>query len=185
MSQSPLQVALGKVRKHGLKYSAVSVINVVLGQSLLFGFHTIAEIEATTSNVLAVCISAGPAYYLSRAWVWGKRGKSHLTKEILPFWGFALAGLLLSTVGVNWASEASGAAAALDRGVDLTLWQKVVPNLANLVAFGIIWVVKFFVLDAVIFGPHQHHPVLDAEEDGAADGSPVAYDEPAREANTA
>lgn len=171
MSQSPLQVALGKVRKHGLKYSAVSVINVVLGQSLLFGFHTIAEIEATTSNVLAVCISAGPAYYLSRAWVWGKRGKSHLTKEILPFWGFALAGLLLSTVAV-----------AVGTGISDN---KLIPNLCNLAAFGIIWVVKFFVLDAVIFGPHQHHPVLDADEAAAAEGTPVVYGEPAREANTA
>ena len=39
-----------------------------------------------------------PAYYLNRAWVWGKRGKSHLTKEVVPFWAFAFSGLVLSTI---------------------------------------------------------------------------------------
>lgn len=146
---SPVAQALAKVKAHGLKYSAVSVINVIVGQSLIVLFHNVLDVDATKSNVLAVCISAIPAYYLSRAWVWGKRGKSHLTKEILPFWGFALAGLLLSTLAVDWAA-----------GISDNKW---IPNIANLSAFGVLWVVKFFMLDTLIFGKHQHHPVPDAE----------------------
>lgn len=141
---------IAKVRQHGLKYSAVSVVNVVLGQSLLLLFHSVLDIGAAASNFLAVCLSAVPAYYLTRAWVWGKRGKSHLTKEVLPFWGFAIAGLLLSTVAV-W-------------GVSKMTTNALAPNVANIVAFGILWVVKFFILDAFIFGRHHHHPVDQAPD---------------------
>ncbi|HEX2117654.1 MAG TPA: hypothetical protein VHF91_00595, partial [Acidimicrobiales bacterium] len=40
-------------------------------------------------------------YYLNRKWAWGKKGKSHLMKEIVPFWSLALLGLIFST----WAAK--------------------------------------------------------------------------------
>lgn len=171
MSGSGLAGAFAKVKTHGLKYSAVSVVNVIFGQTLLILFHSVAGIEATLANVMAVCISAVPAYYLNRAWVWGKRGKSHLTKEILPFWGFALAGLLLSTIAVNYATDHFD--------------NKLIPNIANLAAFGTLWVLKFFVLDAMLFGAHHHHPVEDESDEVVeeVDSSTVAYPLPADEAS--
>ena len=83
-----------------------------------------------------MCISAGPAYLLSRAWVWQKTGKNSLTTEVLPFWGFGLAGLVLSTVTV-----------AATQTLDIPG----ITNIANLGAFGVLWVLKFFFLDALIF----------------------------------
>ncbi len=74
--------------------------------------------------------------------MWGKRGRSHLTREILPFWGFAFAGLVLSTAAVNIAANLTDV--------------KIVANLANITAFGLLWVVKFFVLDSMVFGPGHH-----------------------------
>ena len=169
MSGSPFAGALAKVRSHGLKYSAVSVVNVIVGQGLLILFHSVAGIQATLSNVLAVSISAVPAYYLNRAWVWGKRGRSHFTKEILPFWGFAFAGLILSTLAVDYATSHYD--------------NPLIPNVANLAAFGTLWVLKFFVLDSMLFGAHHHHPEPDPVED-AGDLGPhaVAYPESADEA---
>lgn len=156
---SALRTAYEKVRSHGFRYSAVSVVNVVIGQGLLFVLVRVFESSTewstdmawTVANVLAVSLSAGPAYYLSRAWVWGKRGKSKLTREVLPFWGFALAGLVLSTIAVNLAANFTEV--------------KIVANLANISAFGTLWVVKFFVLDAFIFGKGHHQPdALESDE---------------------
>ncbi len=143
-ARSLIARAASKVRVHGPKYFAVSMVNVVLGQGLLLLFQAVIGIEPVLSNVLAVSISAIPAYYLTRAWVWGKRGRSHLYKEVLPFWGFAFAGLLLSSASVWAASKVSD------------FW--LVPNLANIAAFGVLWVVKFFILDAFMFGRQHHSP---------------------------
>ena len=157
---SSLQSAMSKVRTHGLRYSAVTVVNVVIGQILLFasirlfswGTTWTTDTAWTVANVVSVSLGTIPAYYLNRAWVWGKRGRSHLTREILPFWGFAFAGLILSSVAVNVAANLTDV--------------KIVANIANLVAFGVLWVAKFFVLDAVVFG-RGHHEAGEVDDDGA------------------
>jgi putative flippase GtrA len=164
---SSLQVALGKVRSHGLRYSAVSVVNVVVGQALLFilvRLFTVTtdwstDVDWTMANIIAVSVSALPAYYLNRIWVWGKRGPSHFTKEILPFWSFAFAGLVMSSVAVNVAANLTDV--------------KIVANLANICAFGLLWVVKFFVLDSAVFGKTHH--AEDETTDSAATGASAPH----------
>ena len=156
---SSLQSALGKVRAHGLRYSMVSVVNVVIGQALLFVLLRLFvwstdwtnDVSWTIANIVAVSFGSVPAYYLNRAWVWGKRGRSHFTREVLPFWGFAFAGLITSTVAVNIAAGLTNV--------------KIVANIANIAAFGLLWVVKFFVLDSVVFG-QGHHGSDDLDDEG-------------------
>jgi putative flippase GtrA len=146
--------AVDAVKSKGLKYSAVSVVNVIIGQGLLlffniFVFHVnrpeLTESEkvnlTTLSNILAVCISAVPAFYLSRAWVWGKTGKSHFKKEVLPFWIFVAVGLVFSTIVVRWTTDLA------DESYRGTLLGALLPNLANMFAFGILWVLRFFLFD--------------------------------------
>jgi putative flippase GtrA len=152
-SGSFMSGAVESVKNKGLKYSAVSVVNVIIGQGLLlffniFVFHVnnpdLTEAEkvnlTTLSNILAVCISAVPAFYLSRAWVWGKKGKSHFKKEVLPFFIFVGIGLVFSTILVRWSTDL-----AHD---DLTGIEAVLlPNVVNMAAFGILWVLRFFLFD--------------------------------------
>ncbi len=146
--------ALGIIKKKGPKYSLVSVFNVVFGQSLIVGFQHIGVGKAA-SNALAVIISAIPAYYMSRAWVWGKRGKSELKREVLPFWIFVGIGLVLSTflvAGVNtwW------------KGAHSTEMPNIITNLLNIGAFGILWVIRFFWMDRAFHLDHHHgHGPLD------------------------
>lgn len=119
------------IRHKGPKYVLVSVVNVLFGGGLLFMFQKwMPPVEA---NLLSVCISAVPAYYMSRYWVWGKRGKSHLKKEVLPFWIFVVAGLVLSTIFISFA----------DNHTD----NRVVILFVQLSAFGVLWVLRFFLFD--------------------------------------
>jgi putative flippase GtrA len=146
--------AVEAVKSKGLKYSAVSVVNVIIGQGLLLFFNLVvfhtndpgmSETEkvnlTTLSNILAVCISAVPAFYMSRAWVWGKKGKSHFKKEVLPFWIFIIVGLIFSTVVVRWTT------ALADEDLAGTKAGALLPNVANMTAFGILWVLRFFLFD--------------------------------------
>jgi len=146
--------AVDAVKSKGLKYSAVSVVNVIIGQGLLLFFNIVvfhvnrpgmSETEkvnlTTLSNILAVCISAVPAFYLSRAWVWGKKGKSHFKKEVLPFWIFVAVGLVFSTILVRWTTDLA------DENLQGTLAGALLPNVVNMAAFGILWVLRFFLFD--------------------------------------
>lgn len=121
-----------------VRFGAVSAFNVVLGQILLFTTQVALDWSAVAANIFAVSVGAVPAYLLSRYWVWEKRGKNRIMREVVPFWTLALIGFALSTLAVWY--------------VD-TRWDvgPLVINLTNLAAFGIVWVAKFSILDRVLF----------------------------------
>ncbi len=127
---------------HGRKlfrFAAVSAFNVLAGQAMLYGGQVLLGWPAVQANVASVCFGAIPAYLLSRYWVWEKRGRNRVLKELVPFWTLALVGFVLSTAAV-WYVDTEWAA------------PPVVVNLANLTAFGVVWLVKFFLLDRFLFG---------------------------------
>jgi putative flippase GtrA len=128
---------LARFRALGPKFIAVSLIGTVISQSLIVLFKGQWDWNGGVANLVAVCISAVPSYYLNRAWVWGKRGSSSMAREVLPFWIMTLAGLALSTFFAYVA----------DRIWDATI----AVNIANLVGFGVLWFVKFLVLDQYVF----------------------------------
>jgi len=138
----------------GAKYLAVSAFNVLFGQSLLVLARAGFGWEPVAANIFAVTVSAGPAYVLSRYWVWQKTGKNHFWREVVPFWTLAVVGLVLSTVLVAITSQFSDSTIVL--------------MLSNLFAFGLVWVAKFFILDRILFRQEQlTDDALDAFVDGA------------------
>jgi putative flippase GtrA len=134
-----------------VRYSLVSVISVIVSQIILF-FAQFAW-SPRTSNIVAVCLSAVPSYQLNRAWAWGKTGRSHLMKEIVPFWGMCLLGLILSTWSVGYAESHVASITSSHLG------QKLVVNAAALAAFGVLWIAKFMILNRVLFA-HTPEPSL-------------------------
>ena len=119
------------------RYFGVSAFNVVFGQSLLAIFYSALDWRAWIANLLAVCISAGPAYWMSRHWVWEQSGSHSVRSEIAPFWGLALLGLAISTVTTSFADDRWHTGLAVQA--------------ASIAAFGFVWVFKFFILEHVMW----------------------------------
>jgi putative flippase GtrA len=131
-----LDLARTKGRKPIL-YSLVSVIAVVVSQATLVVCHAVFDLGAVASNIIAVSVGTIPSYELNRSWVWGKRGKSHLWREVVPFWALSFLGLALSTVTVAVVENYNDSTLAISAG--------------NLGAFGVLWVGKFLLLHYVLF----------------------------------
>src|SRR5205823_1682180 len=124
-------------QRRTVRYSLVSGISVVIGQTLLVTFKGVLGWPGAVSNLLAVCLSAIPSYVLNRYWVWNKRGKNDVLGEIVPFWSMALLGLAFSTWLVALADHRWGTTLAV--------------SAANLSAFGSLWIAKFVVLNRILF----------------------------------
>lgn len=124
-----------------IKYSMVSVIGVTITQVLLVLLIGILDHDPVGSNVAAVSVCAIPVFFLNKRWVWNHDGKVSLRREVLPFWVFTLAGLLLSTGFVALAHSVSDS--------------QVLVMAASVGGFGILWVAKFLFLDQVMFGGPQ------------------------------
>jgi len=138
-----------------IKYTMVSVISTVASFGVLgivYGFHIIkGEIEAT---VFANVVATVPSYFLNRMWVWGKGGRSHVMKEIVPFWVMSAIGITVSIGG-----------AAVARHIGTThhlshLQETGVLLLANLISFGLFWVLKYMLYNRLF----HVHPVEELDE---------------------
>ncbi|MBA2624710.1 MAG: GtrA family protein [Acidimicrobiia bacterium] len=124
-----------------VRFTMVSVVAVSTNQAFLFLFQALG-MSPSWANFLSVTIGCGPSYIGNRYWVWGKRGKNHFWREVFPFWVMALIGLVFSTVLIAIVSNWTTAPLAI--------------NATNLVAFGSLWVIKYLVLDKVLFKVAEH-----------------------------
>src|SRR3954470_10363833 len=149
MASTLLDRARSAEGKKMIRYTLTSVISVAVSQVILIALHLIGW-SAKSANITAVCVSAVPSYVLNRTWAWGKRGKSHLWKEVVPFWVLALIGLAFSTWAADWAES---------QFHDST----VAVALASLGAFGILWIAKFIIFNKILFVHHEEDlpPALD------------------------
>lgn len=137
-------------RQKLFRYAVASGVNVAIGEVVLaiaFGaFHW----SARSAAVLAAAVAAFPAYWLARRWVWGRSGRSHLMKEVVPFWTLALCGLGFTTVAAGM-----GERIAVDVSASRT-GQTVIVMASVLVASGVFWVVRFVLLNRILFA--DRHP---------------------------
>lgn len=135
------------------RYTMTSVITtgvslVVL--ALVFGVLRLwTEVPST---IFANVVAAFPSYWLNRKWAWGKRGRSHLVKEVLPFWVMSITSIAFSMVGAA-AARALGNAWHLQH-----VEQTILVLAANVASFGIFWVLKL-----IVFNHTFRVPALDAE----------------------
>src|SRR5471030_2047562 len=77
--------------------TSVSAVVIVLVYGV---FHVWTEVPST---IFGNAVATFPSYWLNRKWAWGKHGRSHLVKEVLPFWSMAALGIAFSIVGATLA----------------------------------------------------------------------------------
>jgi putative flippase GtrA len=155
------------------RYTMTSVIStgvslVVLG----FTFGVLRLWTEVPSTIFANVVAAFPSYWLNRKWAWGKHGRSHVVKEVLPFWVMAFASIAFSMIG---------ASLARDFGRDWHLHhfeQTILVLVANVLSFGIFWVLKLMVFNRTFRVPtlldemDEHLQVEETHEEAVESGPP-------------
>jgi putative flippase GtrA len=141
--------------KQLIRYTMVSVISTVASFGVLaivYGLHIIkGEIEAT---VFANVVATIPSYFLNRMWVWGKGGRSQVMKEIVPFW-------VMSAIGITVSIGGAAVARHIGKTHHLShLQETAVLLLANLVSFGLFWILKYMLYNRLF----HVHPVEELDE---------------------
>ncbi len=156
------------------RFTFVSVISTVFTLVALYVFFRVLKVgTAAESNLLATSIATAPAYYLNRTWTWGKTGRSHLMREVVPFWTIAIAGVLLSTGAVHLASVESHHITNSKMGVTILV------EFANFFTYGVLWVGKFTIFNRWLFSTPTASPApATLVPDGVGPGNDaVAADE--------
>ena len=154
--------------QRAIRYSATSLICVFITQVLIVLFYKVMKLDvsstlspAVQANLAATMITSVPAFILNKYWVWGKRGKAHLRREVLPFWLFTVAGWILSTAMVALVTHIAA------KNSDTV--KTILVMAANIAGFGTLWILKYIFLDKIMFGTDHHTPYdedIEREEAG-------------------
>jgi putative flippase GtrA len=149
-----------------IKYASVSVISTVVSQITLFmTFGVWRVLSEVPANILANAVATVPSYYLNRKWVWGKGGRSHLWREVVPFWVLSFVGLAFSSLAV-WLAGSFARNHHYGHATTVLL-----VNAANLFSFALLWIVKFLIynklfhIDPVEYEEHHAEKVASESSD--------------------
>ncbi len=125
-----------------VKYTMVSAISALTSLCVLTFVYGVLRLWTEVPSALFANIVAGvPSYILNRRWVWKKGGRSHWWREIVPFWVMSLTGIGFALVTSSLAHDY----ADTHHLHHLARTGLVVG--ANIAAFGILWFLKFLILN--------------------------------------
>jgi putative flippase GtrA len=139
-----------------LRYSAASVVSLVVSVALLVLFDGVFGWGAVVSSTLATAIATIPSYELNRKWAWGKSGRGHLLREVLPFWVLAFIGWAFSTFSVRLAEK------ALKHSRWAHFERTGIVAVVYVAAFGVLWIGKFVIFNKVLFVHRPHDLATEA-----------------------
>jgi putative flippase GtrA len=156
------------------RYTMTSVITTGVSLSVLgLVFGVLRLWSEVPSTIFANVCAAFPSYWLNRRWAWGKAGRSHVLKEVLPFWVMSAASIAFSMIG---------AAVARYLGHRLQfdhLDQTALVLFANVMSFGIFWVLKLMVFNRTFRVPTLAVEIGERLEEEERDGVVVRPDDSA------
>ena len=113
----------------------VSIVNVPLVQLCILLLQVVVGLEGWLAAAVAITVLTGPAYMMTRAWVWPEAERAHRTLVAL-FWAVSILGLLGSSI-VTY---------VLATQID-AVW---VANLATLGVYGVLFVARFLLFDRLL-----------------------------------
>jgi putative flippase GtrA len=131
------------------RYCVASVVSYLVTLVLIAVTHGALGWSAFWSNIFSTGVATVPSYELNRKWAWGKSGRSHLWKEVVPFWVLAFIGLAFSTwfaVGAEHMAKSHHLS---------HLANTVAVEGGSLLAYALLWVGKFVFFNRILFA---HHP---------------------------
>jgi putative flippase GtrA len=133
------------------RYTAGSAICLAVSEGALFVL-VLAGLQGWVASLLASIAGIIPGYPLNRTWTFGRRGRSHVWREMLPYWLTTIGGALVAAllVGITTsliknAGRTSLTAAVVDLGVYVG-------------AYGSVWLLKFVYLDRLLFRAQPVEP---------------------------
>jgi putative flippase GtrA len=126
-----------------IRYGSVSAISTATSLTLLGVLVGLLSFPAIWANVIATTIATVPSFELNRRWVWAQRGQRSLLRQATPYFLLSFTGLVLSTFAVHLASDATSATSRLVHTAAV--------EMANVAAYGALWIIQFVLCDRVLF----------------------------------
>jgi putative flippase GtrA len=133
------------------RYTAGSLICFGVSEATFVALFWPHILGARSASIAASIAGIIPGYPLNRNWTWGRKGKSDLWREIIPYWATALISTLLAAAVIG---AVNNAFSQYNRDI-----RTAINATAYLATYGIIFIAKYLLFDRILFHPnHPPHP---------------------------
>ena len=126
-----------------IRYGSVSAISTTVGLLVLGILVGGFSFPAIWANVIATAIGTVPSFELNRRWVWAQNGQRSIRRQAIPYAICSFGGLVISTIAVHLASNATRHSARFTHTAAV--------ELAVLASYGSLWLIQFVLCDRVLF----------------------------------
>lgn len=134
------------------RYTAGSILATIVGQSAFLLVYGVVGAGPRTSSVIAFLAGFLPNYHLNRTWTWGRRGRSSLRGEVLPYVTVIAFSITVASVVTGFV-ETHAAVLTSSRPVRVAL-----VTLAFAAVNGALFIGKFVVFDRLLFADGAARP---------------------------
>ena len=132
--------------RRAFRYTLGSGIAFVISQVVFIASYGILHLfDARGSSIFATMAGAVPSYFMNRYWAWQKRGKSHFSKEVVPYFVMAWLSLVFSTWSTDFAATHKEIVGSSH------LIQLMFVDGAYVASFAILWLAKYAFMDKILF----------------------------------
>jgi putative flippase GtrA len=135
-----------------LRYVGVSVVFVPVGQILVQILGAVFDGNFTKASIVASAILTVPNFFANRHFVWRVENRDNMRTQVLVFWTAAMLGVTLATLLTFAVENALGPS----EGGVAPLSTRIAVFFAQLAGFGIVWVIRYLVLDRWLFKITHH-----------------------------
>lgn len=143
-----------------IRYAGVSVVFVPLGQLLVQMFVWIFDVPETWAVLITASVLTVPNLLANKHYVWKYKSKDNRATELTVFW-------LAAVLGTAFAIGFVYIAGQLFPKDESPLVHAIAIFFAQLLGYGIVWVLRFLFLDRWLFKATHHgqEPTEDEVED--------------------
>ena len=134
------------VGQRAFRYTLGSGISFVISQVVFIASYGVLHLfDARSSSIFATMAGAVPSYFMNRYWAWQKQGRSHLSKDVFPYFVMAAVSLVFSTWSADFASSHKDIVGASH------FVQLMFVDGAYIASFVILWFAKYTFMDRILF----------------------------------
>jgi putative flippase GtrA len=126
-----------------IRYGSVSAISTAVSLVVLGILVGGLAFPALWANVIATVIGTVPSFELNRRWVWAQNGQRSLLRQALPFGLLSFSGLIISTIAVHLASDATLHSTRFVHTATV--------EIAVIGSYGALWLLQFLLCDRILF----------------------------------
>jgi putative flippase GtrA len=131
-----------------IRYGSVSAISTVTSLTILGLLVGVFGFPPLWSNVIAIAIGTVPSFELNRRWVWSQNSRRSLLRQALPYCLLSFSGLILSSIAVHVAADATNHSTRLVHTAAV--------EFANFGAYGVLWLFQFVLCDRILFASKEN-----------------------------